>query len=255
MIESNLPAEPPVTSDRATFDDRIEQLWFALQALPPQVVTTGISILAQHASALSDAPQSTAAARMAMTAAETAVARGDPEEWQDAPASYSFPDTVIASNGITYRCLGQDVVGVDPAQSTSYDWRALDPDAAIAAALLYGQSLMPGWAVIAQGASLAVPSALVWSRGTKRYRANLDWVTTGAGDQAVAGAGLEYSGNSGAAYVPIPGSAELLCSYDASGALIGITWVIEPAPVVVLGGDSFSVLAAGGGYEIFNVST
>lgn len=41
-----------------------------------------------------------------------------PPAW-DAGASYSYPQTAVGSDGNTYRCLGVDVVGVDPTSGTT----------------------------------------------------------------------------------------------------------------------------------------
>jgi hypothetical protein len=240
-ITAVFPDEAPVTSQRSTFDDRIEQLWTATAQLPGQAVTTAAGLMAQLASVQSDAPLATAAARLALGIADTLAARGDPETWQDSPASYGLPDTVWGSDGITYRCLGTGVVGEDPVSSISGDWAALDPDPLHEAALLFGVGLMPGWTLSQQGADPAAPSAYVWSRGTWRYRAAVEWMTSGAGDAVPRKATIQYSGTSGATYLDVGALPVLVYSYASDGALIGLTWAAGFEPFLLAGGEAFVV--------------
>jgi hypothetical protein len=236
-ITAIFPTEAPVTSQRSTFDDRIEQLWAATAQLPGQAVTTAAGLMAQLASVQSDAPLATAAARLALGIADTLAARGDPETWQAAPASYDYPDTVLGSDGITYRCIGTGVVGEDPVGSVSGDWAALDPDPVELAALLSGACLVPGWSLTMQGANPAAPTALVWSRGVQRYRAAMTWMISGAGDSVPDQVTIEYSRNAGATYIVAAAQSILKCHYAAGGELIGLTWAAGWHPFYAAGDE------------------
>jgi hypothetical protein len=236
-ITAVFPNEAPVTNQRSTFDDRIEQLWTATAQLPGQAVSTAAGLMAQLASVQTDAPLATAAARLALGIADTLAARGDPETWQDTPASYDYPDTVYGTDGITYRCLGAGVVGEDPVGSVSGDWAALDQDPLATAAILFGVGLLPGWTLSQEGSDLAAPSAYVWSAGVRRYRAALTWITSGAGDRVPRQAALRYSGNSGASYVDLSAYPLMVYDYAPTGALIGVTWSAGFEPLLTAGGE------------------
>jgi hypothetical protein len=242
-ITAIFPTEAPVTSQRPTFDDRIEQMWTATAQLPAQVVSTGAGLLSQLASVQTDAPLATAAARLALGIADTLTARGDPETWQDTPASYDYPDTVYGTDGITYRCLGAGVVGEDPVGSVSGDWAALDQDPLAIAAILFGVGLLPGWTLSQEGSDPAAPSAYVWSAGARRYRASLTWITSGAGDRVPRQAALRYSGNSGASYVDLSAYPLMVYDYASTGALIGVTWAAGFEPLLVGGEPLLDALA------------
>jgi hypothetical protein len=77
---------------------------------------------------VSDAEDAQTAAEAAKTAAEEAqvaaeaAAENIVAAWEDSPTSYDFPDLVAGTNGYTYRCVGADVVGVDPITDDGTNW-------------------------------------------------------------------------------------------------------------------------------------
>lgn len=72
-----------------------------------------------------------AAAEAAQLAAEAAQAAAEYASlvtipaWEDDPTSYDYPDVVAATDGYSYRCIGADVVGEDPASDDGTYWTRL----------------------------------------------------------------------------------------------------------------------------------
>jgi hypothetical protein len=73
--------------------------------------------------ALPDFQEETNAAIVEMNKITSGLDQQEPiAAWEDDPASYDFPDVVAGSDGYSYRCVGTDVVGVDPVTDDGSSW-------------------------------------------------------------------------------------------------------------------------------------
>jgi len=94
------------------------------------------------------------------------------DAWEGTPTSYDFPDVVAGSDGNSYRCLGTNVVDVDPTTDDGTNW--------------FGLSIPSGVITMWSGAVGAVPAGWALCNGSNGTPDLRDRFVIGAGgDRAV----------------------------------------------------------------------
>lgn len=131
-IECTVEAAPAITKPPSaeTFPSEAQAFmdWavvapeqFATFATTANAAGADLSAIAEDVADASDAAVTSASAALqsaaaALTASQEASSFLVTPAW-DVATSYSYPQTVTGSNGHTYRCIGQSVVGSDPVSS------------------------------------------------------------------------------------------------------------------------------------------
>jgi hypothetical protein len=113
---------PPSRSDPTTFDDRADQFLSELPELQSEV-NTWAGQANTVADEINTAAAATASAKTAAESARDAAAASASATLYNSGAPYVAPDTVIASDGIAYRCLSSvSISGIDPTSDDGTNW-------------------------------------------------------------------------------------------------------------------------------------
>jgi hypothetical protein len=221
---------PPQRSDPTDFDDRADAFVDALYDLSVEANAWTAEANTTAATVNSLASSAETAKISAWEAVDALQSQGAPAEWA-VGTTYDEFDVALGSDGRVYRSLVGSNVGNDPTTDTDGNWLALNPDPLLAAYLLFGSQLYPGWSLQYQQplgtyppTDADQPAAAVWSRGVERYRARFTWGTTGGATNNVESALLEYSNDSGSNYSGITTNYQVTITYDASGVAIAAAW-------------------------------
>jgi hypothetical protein len=201
------------------------------EALP--TLLTELTSWAGQANSLEDVVQGLAvmaqSARLeAQAAAAQVQADGDVEVYA-AGTAYAPPAIVIGSDGAAYRRVGAEATGDNPVTSVTGGWVRLTPDPLIAAALLLGGGIVPGWDMrvmdpdaVYPPINTTTPAAMRWQRGTAIYRAVYTWDTSQA-IARVSRAYCTYSADAGSTWTPVSATPYLDLTYSGI-ALIAAAW-------------------------------
>ena len=95
------------------------------------------------------------------------------DAWEGTPTSYDFPDVVAGSDGNSYRCLGTNVVDVDPTTDDGTNW--------------FGLSNPRGMVVMWFGSIANIPGGWTLCDGTKGTPDLRDRFIIGAGNMRAVG--------------------------------------------------------------------
>ncbi len=117
-------SDGPDKADQGTFNVKAKQLFADLKVMTQEFAVFIPQTNATAQQVNTDAGTATTAAAESAAAAQTATAAANAVAYSPA-TTYSAPDVAIGSDGHTYRCVGTDVVGVDPVVNTGSAWRCL----------------------------------------------------------------------------------------------------------------------------------
>lgn len=220
--------DPPSQADPQEFDSRADAFLAGIAATVPALDPTAAAINSAAASANAQALHAALAAAAAEASAAAAAVQTTAAAYA-AGTTYGLGAVCLGSDGRVYRSQSAGNVGHQPVGDIDGWWTPLNPDPLLTAAMLAGAGLVPGWDFQAQDPAGTYPptdslepAALVWSRGTERYRALITWGTSGGDAAAPTAAQMQYSTNSGGSYAALGDAISLGNASD--GALVSAAW-------------------------------
>lgn len=118
----------PSRADPANFDSRADTFLSEMEDIPTEVNAwateanaLAVTVNGYESAAATSVTEAEDQVALAEAAAVESIASSGATEYS-ASVTYDYPDTVVCTDGHTYRCIGTSVIGDNPVTSTSGDW-------------------------------------------------------------------------------------------------------------------------------------